>query len=254
MKKNLLSMIITLILLSTACKESTTEPLLNKGSSDFFPNSDRNYYYYNILADDSSGLVQSGTRKSYYSCDTTLLLTQYQIKVDTFQTDVQSITQSYFRKSLTGIFNFVSIDTTKFLNLVPDSLRGGISFDSEYRLLYQPLSLNQFWPVYKVTADYMIYQFDFFTVDAKIISNDTVILNFQDSSETKSVYKIRYQAKVVTDITLPPTVYECFAWVAENIGFIRWEGDSEIINFFAGASIYPANTNVTEELYSYKTQ
>jgi hypothetical protein len=151
------------------------------------------------------------------------------------------------------VFNFVGIDTTGFSSLVPDSLRGAISFDSEYRLLYQPLIVNQSWPVYKVTADYMIYQFDFFTVDAKIISKDTLVLNFQITPETKSVYKIRYQAKLVTDITLPPTVYECFAWAAENIGFIRWEGDSELINFFAGTNIYPANRSVIEELYSYKS-
>jgi|WetSurMetagenome_2_1015567.scaffolds.fasta_scaffold15054_5 hypothetical protein len=253
MKKSI-AIIFSFVLLVISCKESATGPLPNVNSSEFFPNSDGNYYNYNVLVTDSSGMAQTGTRKSYYSGDTTLLLTPYQIKVDTFQiSNVQSINQSDFRIGSTGVFNFVGIDTTGFSGLVPDSLRNGISFDSEYRLIYQPLELDQTWPVYKAIANYMIYKFDFFTVDAKIILKDTLVLNFQITPETKSVYKIRYQAKLVTDITLPPTVYECFAWAAENIGFIRWEGDSELINFFVGTNIYPANTTVIEELYSYKT-
>jgi hypothetical protein len=250
--KKILAVIFSLIVLLNACKESTTEPTVDVTSSDYFPNSNGNYYHYNFSVYDSSGLIQPGIRKSYFTGDTVLLLTPYQIKVDSFQID--NVNQSYFRKSSTGIFNYVGIDTTGFSGLIPDSLRGGISFDSEYRLLYQPLSLNQSWPVYKVTVDYMSYQFDFFTVDAAVISKDTLTITFQSGSETKSVYKIKYQAKLVIGISSDSITYECYAWVAENIGFIRWEGDTELINFFAGANIYPANTTVIEELYSYKVQ
>ena len=143
MKKSLLLILYTLIV-AFGCKESTTESQPDVNSSDYFPNSDGNYYYYNVMASDSSGLIQSGTRKSYFKGDTTLLLTPYQIKVDTFLLNSnQSIIGSYFRKSPTGILNYVEIDTTGFSGLVPDSLQGGISFDSEYRLIFQPLSLNQ---------------------------------------------------------------------------------------------------------------
>jgi hypothetical protein len=251
MKKSLLIILFTLIA-TVGCKESTTEPPVDVTSSDYFPNSNGNYYYYNFSVYDSSGLIQSGIRKNYFVADTVLLLTPYQIKVDSFQID--NVNQSYFRKSSTGIFNYVGTDTTGFSGFIPDSLRGGISFDSEYRLLYQPLSLNQSWPVHKVTVDYMSYQFDFFTVDAAVISKDTLTITFQSGSETKSVYKIKYQAKLVIGISSDPITYDCYTWVAENIGFIRWEGDTELINFFAGANIYPANTTVIEELYSYKIQ
>lgn len=253
MKKSLLLILFTLMVVG--CKESTTEPDTNVTSSDYFPNSDGNYYYYNVMASDSSGLIQSGTRKIYYSGDTTLLQTPYQIRVDTFLLNSnQSIISSYFRKSPTGIFNYVGIDTTGFSGLVPDSLQGGYSFSSEYRLIYQPLSINQTWPVYKINVDYLIYQLDFFTVSAEAISKDTVTLSFRNNSVSKGVFKIKYEAMLVTGLNSPPLKYEAFSWIADGIGIIKWEGDSEIINFFAGRNIYLPNTYVVEELNSYKSQ
>ena len=253
MKKSFV-IIFTLVVLITSCKESTTEPPPNVNSADYFPNSDGNYYYYNAMAYDSTGLIQSGSRKSYFKGDTTLLQTPYQIRVDTVLLNSnQSIISSYFRKSPTGIFNYVGIDTTGFSGSVPDSLQA-ISFETEYRLIYKPLSLNQTWPVYKINVDYSLYQFDFFTVNAEVIARDSITLSFQNSTLIKEVYKIKYQAALVTGFDTPLKRFEAFSWIAEGIGIIKWEGDSELINFFAGTNIYPANTTVIEELYSYKTQ
>ncbi len=250
--KKTISQISILILLTFACKESVTEPPIDNNSADFFPNSSGNNYVYNILVYDSTGLAQSGTRKSYYDGDTSLLLTPYQIKVDTFLLNSnQSIISSYFRKSPTGIFNYVGIDTTGFSGLVPDSLLGGYSFSSEYRLIFQPLSINQTWPVYKINVDYLIYQLDFFTVSAEAISKDTVTLSFRNKSVTKEVYKIKYEAMLVTGLNSPPLRFEAFSWIADGIGIIKWEGDSELINFFAGVNAYPLNSIVIEELYSF---
>jgi len=250
MNKNF-ALILSLIVLIISCKESTTEPSPNVTSSDYFPNSDGNYYYYNISADDSSGLVQSGTRKSYYSGDTTLLLTPYQIKVDTFQINgVQSILNSYFRKSESGIF--YSLDTTGFSSFVPDSLLGSISFSLEYRILFQPLEIFQTWPVFKVQVN--VIQFDVFTIDAQVISKQKIDLTLNDSTVSKDVFTIRYTAKLTTDLNQPPSTFSANGEIAEGIGFIRWEGDSEIINFFAGRNIYLPGTYVIEELSSYKSQ
>ncbi|HEX9251350.1 MAG TPA: hypothetical protein VF870_03865, partial [Ignavibacteriaceae bacterium] len=62
MKKSL-AVIFSLVVLLNACKESTTEPTVDVTSSDYFPNSKGNYYHYNFSVYDSSGLIQSGTRK-----------------------------------------------------------------------------------------------------------------------------------------------------------------------------------------------
>ena len=237
------------------CKESTTESQPDATSADFFPNSDGNYYYYNVMASDSSGLIQSGTRKNYYSGDSTLLQTPYQIKVDSFTINgVQSVSKSFFRKSDTGVFYYVDIDTNGFNAIIPDSLRGAISFDEEYRLLYQPLELNQIWSMYKITVNYLSFQFDVFTVDAKVISKNTIDFVFNNSAVTKEVFTIRYTAKLTTDLNQPPLTFGATGEIAEGVGFIRWEGDSEVINFLAGGNIYLPNTYVIEELYSYKLQ
>ena len=66
--------------------------------------------------------------------------------------------------------------------------------------------------------------------------------------------QFRYTAKLTTSLTQPPSTFSAIAEIAEGIGFTRWEGDSEIINFFAGRNIYLENTHVVEELNSYKSQ
>jgi hypothetical protein len=254
MKKSLLLIIFTLMIV-VGCKESTTESQPDVTSADFFPNSDGNYYYYNVMASDSSGLIQSGSRKIYYSGDTTLVQTPYQIKIDTFQlSNIQTITQSYFRKSSTGVFYYAQFDTSGFSALIPDSLQGAISFDSEYRILYQPLELNQVWPVYKISANYLSFSFDILTVDAKVILKNNVDFVFNNSTITKEVFTILYTIKLITDLNQQPIAFGATGEIAEGIGFISWEGDSEIINFFAGRNIYLPETYVIEELYSYKSQ
>lgn len=240
---------------AVGCKESTTEPDANVTSSDYFPNSNGNYYYFNISADDSSGLLQSGSRKVYFDDDTTILQTQYQTRIDTFQINgVLSESKSFFRKSNSGVFNYVDIDTNGFNAIIPDSLQGAISFDEEYRLLYQPLELFQTWSVYKITVNYLSFQYDVFTIDAKVISKNTIDFAFNNSTVTKEVFTIRFTAKLTTDLNQPPLTFGATGEIAEGIGFISWEGDSEVINFLAGGNIYLPNTYVIEELYSYKLQ
>jgi hypothetical protein len=251
MKKSF-SLFLLIIVLVYGCKESTIQPPDNTGNSDFYPASIGNYYFYNVSLYDSSGLIQSGIRKTYFVGDTIIVPTAYQIKVDTFQLSSQLINHSYFRKTSTGIFNYVDIDTNGFSSIVPDTLQGAISFDLEYRLLYQPLSLNQIWDVYKITINLLFTQFELFSLDAAVISKDSLTLSFQNSNVTKEVYKIEYKAKLVTDTTSSTTTYKVFAWIADGVGVIKWEGDSELINFFAGGNIYLPNTYVTEELFSYK--
>lgn len=237
------------------CKESTTEPDANLTSSDYFPNSDGNYYFFNISAGDSSGLVQSGIRKIYYSGDTTLLQTPYHIKVDTFTINgAQSVSKSFFRKSGTGVFYYMDVDTNAFNTIIPDSLRGAISFDKEYRMLYQPFELYQKWPVYKVSVNYLSIQFDVFTIDAKVIDKNTVDLILNDSIITKEVFTIRYTAYLTSDLNQPPVIYGANGFIAEGIGFIMWDGHSEMINFLSGRNIYLPNSYVNEKLLSYKTQ
>ena len=251
MIKNLL-VLVTLLIVSFACKESTTEPPEKNNSYDFFPNTDGNYYYYNVSIYDSNGtIIQSGTRKSFYNGDTAIFSTPYQVKIDSFQlTGFQTINKSYFRKSSTEVFNYVKIDSNGYFYLIPDSLRGNFSLPLQYPILYELLEVNQIWHVFDIWAD--IPQFEIFNVDAEVISMDTTTILFQNTSLTVEVIKIKYDARLTTNLSDPPIMFEANAWIAKGVGITKWEGDAELINFFAGAEIYPINTNVLEDLYSFK--
>ena len=243
-----------LLLLTFACKESSTEPPTNNNSVDFFPNSNGNYYYYNVSVYDTSGtLLQSGTRKSYYDSDTIIASMPFQVKVDSLQlSGLEYVNNTFFRKNSTGIFNWVELESNGFYYLIPDSLRGGYSFVNEYRILYDQPEVNQNWPVFKVNINLLYLEFEFFKVDAEVVSIDTITISFQSKTITTEVFKIEYDARLTTSLNEPPKLFEVQAWFAKGIGPVKWEGDSELMNFFTGAEIYPINASVLEELYSFK--
>jgi hypothetical protein len=253
MKKNT-SILLLLLFVSFACNESTTEPPINNDSSGYFPNSDGNYYYYNVsVYDTSRTLLQSGSRKSYFDSDTIIASMPFQVKVDSFQlSGLEYISTTYFRKNSTGVFNWVEVWSNGFYYLLPDSLRGGYSFVNEYRMLYNPPEVNQNWLVFKVNVNLLYLEFEFFKVEAEVLSRDTLTISFQNTTRNVEAFKIKYIARLTTSLNEPPKLFEVQAWIAKGIGAVKWEGNSEIINFFAGAEIYPINTIVLEELELFK--
>jgi hypothetical protein len=248
------SALLLLLFVSFACNESTTEPPLKDRSSELFPNSDGNYYYYNVSVFDTNGtIIQSGTRKSYYDSDTIIASMLFQIKVDSLQlSGLEYISTTYFRKNSTGVFNWVEPESNGFYYLIPDSLRGGYSFVMEYRMLYDPPEVNQNWSVFKVNVNLLYLEFEFFKVEAEVVSIDTLTISFQNTMRIVEAFKIKYSARLTTSLNEPPKLFEVQVWFAKGIGAVKWEGNSEIINFFAGAKIYPINTIVLEELESFK--
>jgi hypothetical protein len=249
----ILSFLPILLLLSIACEESTTEPPINN-SNDFFPNSDGNYYDFNVLVYDSSRIfVASGTKKTSYNGDTIIYSEPYQIRTDEYHlSSFQTANNSYFRKNSTEVLIPVDVEKNGFYYLMPDSLRGGYSFVVEYRMLYEPPEVNQNWQVFKVDIDLLYIGFEFLKVDAEVISLDTLTMSFQNTARNVEAFKIKFSARLTTSLNEPPKLFEVQAWFAKGIGAVKWEGNSEIINFFAGAEIYPINTIVLEELESFK--
>lgn len=237
-----------------SCKESTTEPPISNNSVDFFPTSNGNSYYYNVSVYDTSGtLMQFGTRKFYYSRDTIIISTPYQVKVDSMQlSNLEYVNNTYFRKNSTEVLIPVDFEKNGFYYLMPDSLRGGYSFVVEYRMIYEPPELNQNWLVFKVNVNLLYVEFEFLNVNAEVVSVDTLTISLQSTTRTAEVFKIKYNATLTTGLAEPPMLFEVNALIAKGIGSIKWEGDSELMNFFAGAEVYPSNTIVLEELYSFK--
>ena len=250
--KKIPALFVILLLISYACNESVYEPY-NNNFSDFFPNSDGNYYYYNVSVLDTNGsIIQSGLKKSHYFGDTIIFSIKNQIKVDSFQLgSLQNINNSYFRKDAYGVFNSVDVDTNGFYFLLPDSLRGGISFPTQFPVILNSLEVEQKWHLFEVWVDLLQYGFRAFNVEAEIVSLDTFLIPNQSTTRFTDAYNIKYSASLITGVNQSPKLFEVHGWFAKGIGPVKWEGDSELINFFAGAEIYPRNTNVIEELETY---
>jgi hypothetical protein len=243
--------LVLLLVLISSCKEAITDPTGNEEVKNFFPDVDGSRYGYSVAVFDSTGLIQSGFRKSYFDEDTLLQLTNYKIKVDTFNlNDNLSIYKSYFRKSTSGIFGF--FDTTGIASIIPDSLRNLISLSNEYRLLFFPLSVGQTWPVYNVSVDLGISRIDILNLSSEVVTKDSVNIAFSNNNFQKEVFKIRYDLEIITGLDLTSETYQAFAWIAEDLGFYKWEGDSEILNFFIGNNVYPFETIVIEQLSGFE--
>jgi hypothetical protein len=103
-------------------------------------------------------------------------------------------------------------------------------------------------------VNYLSISFDVLTINAKVINKNTIDLTLNDSTISKEVFTIRYTAYLTSDLNRPPVTYGANGYISEGIGFIRWEGHSEMINFLSGSNIYLVNSYVNEKLYSYKSQ
>lgn len=250
--KKIIAFFPILLLLFFACNESTTESIVINDPIDFFPNNDGNFYNYSVSLFDTNGIIlQTGTRKSVYNGDTIFYGRSFQVKSDVFElTILQTENNSYFRKHTSGVNNGITLDSVGSYYILPDSLRYNFSLALEYPFLNDSLEINQTWQVFEIWAD--IPQFQILNVDAEVISLDTLTIFFQNTTRTTEVFEIRYDARFTASIYQSPKLFEVKAWIAKGIGFIKWEGDAKLINFFAGAEIYPTNTTVLEELESFK--
>lgn len=250
--KKISAFFIIPLLISYACKDSVTEPQDN--SLDYFPNSDGNYYEYNVAISDSNGsIIQTGNRKSYYTGDTTIVQIKLQIKVDTFQIgNLQTIKYSYFEKKSFGVYNFVDIETNGYIFLLPDSLHGNFSIPYQYLLVTNSLEVNRAWHILESWAG--IPQFQIFKLEAEVVSLDTFFISDQNTTRLTEAYNVKYKARLTTSLNSnePVRLFEVHGWFAKGIGPIKWEGNAELINFFAGDKIYPHNTIVSEEIKSFK--
>lgn len=245
-----ISLIIFSLLYITACKEAITDPPAEINNKNFFPNIEGSYYSYNISVFDSTGQINSGTRSSYFQGDTIIEQTPYQRKIDSLDLNGNLLMSNiYLRKSQNGVFAF--FDTTGFTSIVPDSLRNLLSVNTEYRLLYFPLSVAQTWPVYNVSINLGVSRIDIVNINAEVIENDSITISFRDTTITREVFKIKLKMEIITDIDLTTVTYNATAWIAEDTGFYKWEGDAELLNFISGTAAYLPGTIVLEELTAF---
>ena len=150
MKKKILTLIISVILLAVACKESTTEPTDEAQNDKYYPLNDGSSFVYNLEISDSTGVIETGFRSTVFNDSTILDGTNYKIQKDSFLTTMGTQTRvSFVRESSSGVFYYT--DTTGLTSFVPDSLQQYLLVDKESRILFYPLAINQTFPVYAIS-------------------------------------------------------------------------------------------------------
>lgn len=253
MKKNIL-FIISILFLFVACKESTTEPPIEQINDKYYLLKNGTSFVYSLSITDTNNVTFNGFRYLTINDSTVLEGTKYKIQIDSFETFVPFDTLttsvvSYIRDSNGGVFTFA--DTTGFTGFLPDSLRQYLTVDKESRLLFYPLTANQEFPVFTLSLSAFIIGISVLDIDAKVESTENIMMIVNNTSIDFIAYKIRYTFVIRTSSS-DEIFYTAYGWVVKDLGFVKWEGDSEVFNFLFNENIFPASANIIMNLRQYQ--
>lgn len=245
---NILLIVCLLILIS--CKnENLTNPPVN--IAEYFPSKTGTKHNYNVII--NSNLSSIGKRNSYILNRSIKNNTEYIIQIDTLSINAEiAIDTSYFRKTNTGVFYY--IDTTGFASAIPDTLRNYLKVDNESRLLFFPLSIGQSWPVYQIDLSISgVPIFSPLKTSAKVVEKKLLNLSIGNTQKSIETFKIEYSLIIQTTPEDEIQRYSAYGYIAENIGFIKWEGESIVLNLIRGSLLYFGlnQGEVEETLYNY---
>lgn len=261
--------ILTITLMASAfflgaCKSNnSTEPSTGTtGGSAYYPNTEGNFYKYSVERQDSTAPAKSGTRTSRYNGTSTIAGVTYQNQIDTVKfSDTTYTYTSLFQKNESGVNYFV--DTTGLYEVIPDSLLAFLQYDASLNFLSFPLQDGKSWQVFNMGLKLgnlpLIKLLDVTAYDE---GTENVSLNLNGSNVTESAVKIRYDLNLTvpdpTNFLAAPSTgsFSANAWVVENIGVIKWQGNGTLLNAFTGGGIHFADTTstVTQTLTSYSAK
>jgi len=216
----------------------------------YFPAEDGTSYKYNV--DKVNDTQTSGSRSSLYSGTTVHEGVIYQIQIDSLTlSGLTTVNNAFFRKTDTGIFFF--LDTTGISASIPDSLLSSLIFDTEMRIFLFPINEGGNWPVFKMTLNIQGFPFSPVEVSANYVAKENLTLDLIRGNENVETVKIRFRLSIRTSPLSAGVNYDAFAWLAKNIGIVKWQGNGTIINAFTGGGIVFADTSstVTQNLVEY---
>ena len=218
-------------------EENSTNPPGNENLPVYFPGTEGTSYKYEIVETDSNGIISTGIRNVVYLEDTLINGTRYKLQIDSTQTNLQlSVTSSYFRTTATGVFYFV--DTTGFINILPDSLQSSIEIQDEIRAYLFPLSEGTLWPVYRISVELNeLIIVNLVDITGKFISDEKLTLDISGETKTVNTKKVGIDFKLRTSVTDSAISFNANTWLSEDIGIIKMEGSSIVINLLSGKGL-----------------
>jgi len=234
----LLSFCLAGIFLVYSCsEENSTNPPDDEIPPVYFSDSEGTFYEYEIIETDTNGVVSTGIRDVVYLEDTLINNTRYKLQVDSIQTNLQmSVSSSYFRTTETGVFYFV--DTTGFINTLPDSLQSSVEIQDEMRAYLFPLSEGTVWPVYRISIELNEFlSFNLVDITGKYISDETLILELSDGTQTVNTKNVELVFKLQTGVTDSVITFTANTWLAEDIGTVKMEGSTFVLKLISGGGL-----------------
>jgi hypothetical protein len=221
---------------------------------DYYPGSEGTNYKYEVEQKDSTGIIESGIRFVIYGNEMYIDSVLYRIQDDSTDGGTSTaINVSYFRKTSTGVFYYV--DTSQVLGIVPDSLKSLISIQNEMRILLNPLAIGSFWPVYRITVNLASgISFSPINVNGYFVNQENLTLNLETGTTEVSTDKVKYDLEIKTDINQPVQTFSAYAWFADEIGLVKMEGSSIVINILLTGEInfVGTTTSGTQHLINYE--
>ncbi|HSP86613.1 MAG TPA: hypothetical protein VLN45_00650 [Ignavibacteriaceae bacterium] len=223
--------------------------------TSYFPNEEDSYYKYSISRTDSNSNQITGTRSSFYSGTSLIGATSYQIQIDSLVLTGQAaiVDSLFFRKTNTGLFFY--LDTTGLATSVPglDTLIQYISLDSELRLLLFPLLDNSNWTVFKMNINYQgVLNFNPIELKTTYDGKETLNLELTPPRPVEAV-RLKFTLTIKPGPFDPVQTYTAYAWIAQGIGFVKWQGSGTIVGVFTGNGVDLDDTTsvYTENLIEY---
>ena len=245
--------VVMLLVVISCSEENSSNPPLHE-FPDYFPQTNGTYYKFEITQSDSSGIIDTGFRTVSYSGDTTIDRTPYQIQIDTTETGQQAtVTESFFRTTETGVFYFV--DTTGFSASIPDSLKSLVEIQQEMRVYLFPLESGSLWTVYRISIP--INEFISFTpinITGRFEANESLLLNLNSGDTTVTTKKVNFDFAFTASPEGSIITYNASAWLAENIGVVKLEGDEILVSLLTGGgfTVSGSSTDVNQELIEFE--
>ena len=113
------------------------------------------------------------------------------------------------------------------------------------------MNVGQKYPVFTLSLSAFIIGINVLDIDAEVES--TVSLNFTVNNilTNYNAFKIKYTF-IIRPSSMVEFEYSAYGWVVKDLGFVKWEGDSEVFNFLLNENIFPAETNIKMDLKSYQ--
>jgi hypothetical protein len=253
MKKSY-AIIFLIIVLSFACKESFTEPEPEKVNDKYYLVKDGASFNYSLSVIDSNGYTFNGNRYMFINGNANVAGKDYKIQVDSFETiipfDTLTVSSiSYIEQNNSEVYTFA--DTVGFTGFLPNEYRPYLRVDRESKLLSYPIFIGHKFPVFTLSYSYLIIGISVIDVDATVESIEVLNTIVNNNSVQLNTFKIKFEFILRTSST-DSMYYSAYGWAGKDLGFVKWDGDSEVFNFLFNEIIFPPSTTIKMDLKEYQ--